>query len=200
MTRRKSWLMRVAAVLLCLVGAAWIFSGPILRGLGFLLVNDGPPVNADMIVVLAGDVAGDRVLKGAELAREGFAPVVIVSNGGRLYGHSESELAVEFAVQHGYSPDLFITARWVTTSTVDEAHSIIRALRRRGAHRIVVVSTLWHTARAGRIFRRLAPDLEFHMVGAEDPTWHNGAWWTDREGRKNFFLETVKTFADFWRI
>jgi uncharacterized SAM-binding protein YcdF (DUF218 family) len=197
MTHGRLWL---AAVPLCLAAGFWFFSGPILRGLGSLLVNDGPPAKCDMIVVLAGDMRGGRILKGAELAREGFAPAVLVSNGGFNFSHSESELAIEFAIQHGYSPDLLIRGDWNASSTTEEAEQLLRALRKMKAHKILMVTSLWHTARARRIYRRLAPDMEFNMVGSTDPNWHNGDWWVEREGRKTFFLEVTKTIADFLRI
>lgn len=193
----KLWLF---AIPLGLIAAVWVFSGPILRGIGSLFENDGPPVAADIIVVLAGDGLGNRILKGAELAREGFAPAVLVSNGEAKYGRMESELATEFAIQHGYSPGLFIVANWPAHSTVEEAHQAIATMRSRGVHKAIIVTTSWHTARAGRIYRRNAPDLTFYMVGAFDPDWHNGDWWIDREGRKTFFMEGVKTIADFLGI
>jgi uncharacterized SAM-binding protein YcdF (DUF218 family) len=150
-----------------------------------------------MIVVLAGDGSGHRILKGAELAQAHFAPAAMVDNSHPYYGYSESDLGAEFAVQHGYSPDLFLKVQWTASSTAEEARHVIADLRARGAHKIIVVTTLWHTARARRVFRRLAPDLEIHMVGADDPMWHNGRWWETREGQKSFFLETTKTIADF---
>ena len=196
MTRGRIWL----AAMVCLSAVCWAFSGPILRGAGSLLINDGPPVSADMIVVLAGDGLGHRIMRGAELAREGFAPAVLVSNGGRDYGHAESEMATEFAVQHGYPANLFIPVLWPSHSTVEEAQGVIEELRKRGVHKAIVVTTLWHTARAGRVYRRLAPDLQFYMVGANDPNWNDGDWWVEREGRKAFLMEAVKTIADFLRI
>jgi uncharacterized SAM-binding protein YcdF (DUF218 family) len=85
-------------------------------------------------------------------------------------------------------------------STVEEAGQAVAELRRRGFHRILVVTSLWHTGRSGRIFRRLAPEMDIHMVGADDPAWHDGNWWMEREGKKTFFLEGAKTIADYLRI
>jgi uncharacterized SAM-binding protein YcdF (DUF218 family) len=196
MTRRKFWL----SALLCVAVGGWLFSNPILRGIGSLLVNDGPPVTSDAIVVLAGDMPGRRVLKGAELAREGFAPVAVVSNSGSMFGHKESEMGVAYAIDHGYSPSMLVAAQWTSNSTVTEAQAAVREMRSRRAHKVIVVTSIWHTARAGRVYRRIAPDLEIHMVGSVDPKWHNGYWWTDREGQKVFLQEAIKTVADFLRI
>ncbi len=187
-------------VLLVLAAGAWLFSAPLLRGVGSLFIKDGPPQQADAIVVLAGDRKGNRILKGADLARAGFAPIVIADDGSDDYGTTESELAINFAVQHGYSPNLFLKTQWNVYSTIAEAHKVIPLLRSRGVRKAIVVTTNWHTGRAGRIFRRNAPEITFYMVGADDPDWHNGNWWIDREGRKTFFMEGVKTVADFLGI
>jgi uncharacterized SAM-binding protein YcdF (DUF218 family) len=197
MTRARFWL---AAVLLCLLVIISIFAKPFFREIGFLYVQDGPPVAADMIVVLAGDSSGDRILKGAELAQQGFAPAVLADSSELKYGRTESDMAAEFAIQKGYSPDLFVRVNWTAHSTVEEAEHAVAELRRRGVHRVLIVTTLWHTGRAGRIFRRLAPEMAIHMVGVDDLSWHGGDWWQEREGRKTFFLEGVKTIADFLGI
>lgn len=172
----------------------------ILRSLGSLVVNAGSPAAADIIVVLAGDRSGYRILRGAELAKEGLAPAVLVSNCKFLYGHAESGLAIEFAARQGYSPDLFIATDWLTDSTREEAKSVIAVLRERGVHKAIIVTSVWHTGRVTRIYRRLAPDLTFYLVGADDPDWRGGEWWTDRRGRKTFFLESLKTIADYLGI
>ncbi len=155
---------------------------------------------ADMIVVLAGDRSGSRILKAAELAKAGLAPSVLVSNCKILYGHPECELAIEFATRHGYSPDLFIATAWLADSTRAEAQNVIEVLRQRRVRKVIIVTTVWHTARAVRIYRRLAPELTFDIVGTEDPDYRDGKWWRNRNGRKAFFLEGLKTIADYLRI
>jgi uncharacterized SAM-binding protein YcdF (DUF218 family) len=187
-------------VLVALVASVWIFSTPILRGIGSLLEADGPPVKADAIVVLAGDGKGNRILKGAELGKQGYAPLVIASNGGDRFQRTESALAIEFAVAHGYPASLFLETHWQADSTVDEAWHDIALLRARGAHRVLIVTNTWHTGRASRIYRRLAPDLEIHMVGVNDPDWDHGNWWHSRQGKKEFLLEFTKNVADYLRI
>ncbi len=153
-----------------------------------------------MIVVIGGDFTGSRILKGAELAREGYAPKVLVSGAGAIFGQHESEFAIDFAVQRGYPRDEFIPSRYPAVSTRDEADADIAKMRKLGVRKYLLVTSIWHTARAGRIFRREGPGLEEHTIGAPDPMWHEGQWWEDREGRKLWFFEAVKTVADYLRI
>jgi uncharacterized SAM-binding protein YcdF (DUF218 family) len=168
--------------------------------MGSMLVNSESPRKADIVVVLAGDDLGNRVLKGAELVREGYAPKAILSRGARLFGRNESEIAADFAVSRGYDRNTMIPLTNPVGSTADEARTIVPQLRRMGVHKILLVTSPSHTARAARIFRRAAPDMEIHPVASPDPNWCRGYWWTDRACEKTFFFEEVKTFADFLRI
>ncbi len=55
-----------------------------------------------MIVVLAGDFSGNRILAAGDLVRRGFASKALVSGTSGEYGMHESDLAIPFAVRHGY--------------------------------------------------------------------------------------------------
>lgn len=183
-----------------LVTILFAFSGRILWWLGSRLDAGESPQKADMIVVIGGDYDGSRILTAAELVRNGYAPRVLVSGLGSIYGNHESDLAIAFAVRHGCPGDEFIAFRYPAVSTVDEARADIGELRRRGVHKYLLVTSVYHSARAGRIFRREGPGLEEHTVSAPNRYWVNGQWWKDREGRKLWFFETVKTIADYLRI
>jgi uncharacterized SAM-binding protein YcdF (DUF218 family) len=183
----------VAAVL-------FTFSNRILWSLGAVLNNSEAPRKADMIVVIGGDYRGSRILEAAELVRQGYAPKVFVSGMGEIYGHHECELAIDFAVQRGYPRDAFVAFLYPAVSTVDEARADTRELRRLGVHKYLLVTSVYHTARASRIFRRESAGLEMHPVSAPDRYWENGQWWKNREGRKLWFFEAVKTIADYLRI
>jgi len=187
-------------LLICAASVLLAFSGRILWSLGAMLNDSEPPQKADMIVVIGGDSRGSRILTAAELVRDGYAPKVFVSGVDEIYGHHESELAIDFAVQHGYPRDEFIAFHYPVLSTVDEARADVRELRRLGVHKYLLVTSVYHTARASRIFRREGPDLDVHPVSAPERYWQNGEWWKDREGRKLWLNETIKTIADYLRI
>jgi len=164
--------------------------------MGQFMVDSESPRKADAVVVLAGDQSGNRVLRGAELVREGYAPKLVISNGPLTYGHPESELAADFAVSRGYDRATMICIQRLNNSTDSEAESVPAVLRKLGAHTVLIVTSPSHTARATRLFRRRAPDLEFHPVAAPDPRWCGGRWWTTRECEKTWFLEAVKTVTE----
>ena len=189
----SGWLL-FAAILLA------VFHTQIFFFLGSILVNAQPPEKADIVVVIGGDLLGNRILKGAELVRQGYAPLVLASGSGSIYGHFESDLAVDFAEHHGYPAGLFVSFHEPALSTQEEARRVIAELRRRGVHRYLLVTSDYHTARAGRIFRREGSGLEMRTVAAPDPYWAGGRWWTNREGQKIWLYETMKTIGNFFGL
>jgi uncharacterized SAM-binding protein YcdF (DUF218 family) len=196
----KAWLIGSALAFGALVAIVVAFSTPILALFGNFLVRASLPRDADIILVIGGDYTGDRILKGAELEREGYAKSVFVSGGGSMYGFHETDLAVAFAHDHGYTAENFIQFRYPATSTVDEAQHVIPQLRAMRIHRYLLVTSPEHTARAGRVFHRIGPDLDMDVVAAPDPQWNHGLWWVTREGRKTWLMEASKTVADWFRL
>ncbi len=191
MPLRKTALATAALVaLLVITHTVWF------RWLGQFLVQDQPPFQADAVLVLAGDWNGDRVLKGAELVKQGFAPVALISGPDYIYGINEGEMGIEFAVRKGYPRESFQLLTSSSFSTREEAASLAPALRARGIHKLMIVTNDFHTRRAGRFFRsRLDPDIEVRMIAVPDRFFSPGGWWHNREGEKVFFYEWSKTVA-----
>ncbi len=196
MARRPSlFLKSLVCIVIGLVLAAATHSWW-LTGLGRLLVRDEGPAHADIAVVLAGDYSGHRILRAAELVKQGYVPQVLVSGPNMMYGSYECDLAIPFAVQRGYPESWFIRAPNEARSTREEAAAILPDLRRRGVHRFLLVTSDYHTARAARIYRAAASDLEVRVVAAPDEYFTPGGWWHNREGRKIFLVEWMKTVAN----
>jgi uncharacterized SAM-binding protein YcdF (DUF218 family) len=145
--------------------------------------------------VLAGDASGHRILKGAELVRQGYAPRVVVSGPAGNYGYYECDLAIPFAVKAGYPESEFVPFPNHSLSTREEAAAAAVELRSLGAHRVLLVTSLYHTHRAGGLFRAAAPDVTFIVVAAPDNNFTPQGWWHNREARKIFLYEWMKTGA-----
>jgi uncharacterized SAM-binding protein YcdF (DUF218 family) len=192
------WL--IAAILIALVAA--FTSSLWLAAVGRYLVRAGPPAPADVIVVLAGDFSGNRILTAADLVRRGFAPKALVSGPSGAYGLHETDLAIPFAVHHGYPESYFIALPNDGRSTREEATDVLGALGKLRARRIDIVTSDYHTRRADNIYRALAPKfapgLEIHMVAAPDLYFSPDGWWKNRDGRKTFLLEWMKTVATWF--
>jgi uncharacterized SAM-binding protein YcdF (DUF218 family) len=192
--RKKSlrWAIPVLALVFVL-----LTHGMWLRLLGDFLVRGQEPFKADIIVVLGGDDRGNRILKAAELMRQGYAPKILVSAPYCCYGHIESDVAIPFAIRHGYPPDWFVSLSIKGTSTVEEAKEIVRELDRQGIGRFVIVTSNYHTRRAAAIYRGLVSGDRFRVVAAPDWAFRPEDWWQNREGQKQAFFEWAKTMANW---
>ena len=196
MARRLSVFLKSIVCLVVLLALAFATHSWWLAVLGRLLVRDEGPARAEIAVVLAGDYYGHRILRSAELVKQGYVPNVLVSGPNDIYGFDECDLEIPFAMKNGYSQSWFLHAPNQSRSTREEAAAIVPELRRRGVHRFLLVTSDYHTARAARIYRAAAPDLDFRVVAAPDEYFRPDSWWHTREGRKIFLIEWLKTVAN----
>ena len=190
--RRILWL----AALALLVAA--VATHPIwLPAVGRFLVRAEPPVQADAILVLAGDGYGHRVLKGGDLVRQGYATRAFVSGTPGYYDTHECDLAIAFAVRRGYPESYFIPLRHNSFSTREEAQNVLPELRRRGVRKLLIVTSDHHTRRAGATFRALGSDLDITVTATRDEFFTPEGWWKSRQGQKMVYFELSKTVA-YW--
>jgi uncharacterized SAM-binding protein YcdF (DUF218 family) len=168
--------------------------------MGEYLTEQGPPCKADMVVVLAGDHWGNRVVKAGELMRQGWAPKALVSGAGVIYGINEGDLAIQYAARSGFPADHFIGLPSPARSTEGEAKYIVEELHKLGVHRFILVTSNYHSHRSAVVYRKAAPDLPFCVVASADPDFTADGWWHNREGRKIAFIEWCKTIANVFGI
>jgi uncharacterized SAM-binding protein YcdF (DUF218 family) len=196
--RRRSVFLRVTVLLLLVLVLLAATHMLWFRWLANYLVRVDPLEKSDAILVLAGDWNGIRVLKGAELAKSGYAPLLLISGPTLLYGRNEADLAIDYAVSQGYPREMFTPIISGALSTLEESQFFDRELRKRGVRRLTIVTTDFHTHRAFRIFRRnVGSDIEIRMTAAPDKFFRADSWWTHREGRKTLFFEWSKTIASW---
>jgi len=163
----------------------------ILSYLGDYLVSSESPQPADLILVLAGDFWGPRVLKGADLAAQGYAPVALFS-GTPYQGRMDGELAIEFLAQHGYSTRFFQSFGHHATSTIEEAIILCPELTRRKVKRVLLVTSAHHSRRASLVFRLFCPGIDFIAIAAPDPQYRAHEWWKDPSSKELFYAEWSK--------
>ena len=190
--RARCWLSLVV-----LLGAAIVLHAQWLPLVAGFLVKTEPVQAADAIFVLGGDHFGDRITHAALLARQGFASKVYVSGPSGVFDHFESDLAIEFAEKHGFRDVAFVPLPNHCTSTRDEAERYMPEFRRLGFKKVLVVTSNFHTRRAGRILRTVGAEPEIFMIAAPTREFHPADWWRRRQDQKNFFMEWVKTFANW---
>ena len=158
---------------------------------GFLICSDHPQP-ADLILVIGGDFYGPRVLKGADLGVQGYAPLVLIAGPPYQRGRSEAEFAIDFLTSKGYPKYLFQAFGHHAGSTVSEAIAVGPELNRRHVHRVILVTSSYHSRRANIVFRLFCPNIHFISVPADDSKYDAEHWWTDISSRHLFFSECKK--------
>ena len=200
----RSAKFKCAIVLLVLAVALYFARALWLPLIGLALVHDDGPGKADFAIVLGGDIWGYRILRGAELVKQGYVPAVLVSGPPGFYGHNEADLAISFATAKGYPKEWFTPVYHAGLSTVAEAPALLDELKRRNAHSFLLVTSAHHTARARRDFldaeRQRGGGPSFRTVAAPDAWFRIDKWWQDREGQKTVFFEWTKTIATVFGI
>ncbi len=192
---RPRW-AKPAVAAIVLGALAFLLRKPWLTVIGAALITAQPPAKADIAVVLAGDFSGERILRAANLAAAGYVPRVLISGQNGPFDGQEANLAIAFAVRKGHPESIFIPATNLARSTREEAAALTPILRRLGARRVLLITSDFHTARAVRLFRRAAPDLEFAAVASPASAFDPADWWKSREGRKTVLLEWIKTVTE----
>ena len=204
MEARRSLPFKFALVLLILAAVTYFARDVWLTALGSALIHDEGAGKAEIAVVLGGDQWGNRLIKGAELVKQGYVPHVLVSGPPGMYDINEADAAIRFAIRRGYPAEWFIPLYHPGLSTREEAGYVLDALKQRNIHSFLLVTSDYHTGRARRIFlsvehqRGGGPDLR--AVASRDQFFSANAWWHNREGRKIAFIEWLKTLTAVFGI
>ena len=170
--RRSRWVplpIILSLVVLLLTSNGWVSNG-LVRSLEWQHLPPQKLPTADAIVVLGGATksaffprpgvdlseAGDRVLYGAQLYREGKAPFVIAS-GGRVEwrggGPSESADMAQILKTVGV-PAAAILQDPTSLNTYQNAVNVRKIMKERGINKILLVTSAMHMPRSLQIFKR----------------------------------------------
>jgi uncharacterized SAM-binding protein YcdF (DUF218 family) len=187
--RRPRKFRRIVAVALAgLIGLGAIFAA---RRLPTFLICESQPKRADLILILGGDFYGPRVLKGAELAKDGFAPKAAIS-GPPYQGRPQGDVAIDFLVSRGYQRELFTVFANSAQSTIEEAVAVCPELKQRRARRVLLVTSKFHSRRSAIVFSLFCPSVQFISVPADDAHYDPQRWRTDPSSKKIFVDEWTK--------
>ncbi|HMD17599.1 MAG TPA: YdcF family protein [Terriglobales bacterium] len=166
----------------------------------FLVVDE--PEKSDAIVVLAGET-NVRPARALELLRQGVAPHVFLNvHDDLIYDQQLTEIAKKYANGLGEANRVSVCPI-VSFSTFAEVNDVSRCMQSVGAHRVLIVTSEFHTRRALMIFRHRLPQYQFSAAAARNPAQFGAAWWTNREWAKTTFDEWLKIVwfeaVDRWR-
>jgi uncharacterized SAM-binding protein YcdF (DUF218 family) len=162
---------------------------------------------ADLILVLAG-ARVERWLEGYELYKEGWAPKVVISPGpvapievmlqakGVRYPR-EGDLARDAMIALGVPADAMTVLPNGVDNTAAEAAAVKRIFPPPQIARIIVVTSPYHTRRAGFAFRREFRDTGVDVVvrGSRYSDAEPARWWRHRADIRYIMTEMPKLLA-----
>jgi DUF218 domain-containing protein len=187
---------------------AWLFAAAMVIVLLFLLcgnvllvANDPPPGRVAGAVVLQGSVAGERarVAGAVHLLQQGLADRVLLSIPKESYwGQSISPVARTY-LDRTYGDAIasrvdFCELSGAVDSTAQEMQALGPCIEDRHWRSIVIVTSNYHTRRAGMTWRKLTaqdPNVHVWIEGVDDPEFQR-PWWRHRQSAKIFVTEFTK--------
>jgi uncharacterized SAM-binding protein YcdF (DUF218 family) len=159
---------------------------------GRVLVLSGDAGRADAVIVLSGDPTG-RLPKGVEVFRSTRSVRLVIF----LSGASPQSAVRDDVTRYLEGQDVPMSAVRLLppgASTAAEAGAIAGLADRCGWDLLTVVTSPYHTRRAGWLFGRAMDGARITVVPADEP-FHSGAWWMNRTDMGHVFLEWIKGIA-----
>ena len=190
------WLLVIAIV---------IITSLLLGGRKLLVSSDPLPARVDAAVVLQGSITGEKVrIAGAmNLLQQGIADRVLLSVPQESYWGESIPPVAQGYLEKNYGPALSARVDFCETdasvdSTEAEARVLNHCIAEHPWHSIVVVTSDYHTRRAGMLWRRVVgddPKLHITVHGVSDPEFQQ-PWWRHRKSAKTWVTEFSKLITE----
>lgn len=190
--RRLAWLFAAAIVLVVFF---------LLFGSALLVADDPPPGHVDAAIVLQGSVAAEKArLAGAmNLLKQNAVDRALLSVPRESYWGQAIPPVARAYVERTYGSDLasrmdFCELSGNVDSTAQEMQALSPCITEHHWHSIVIVTSNYHTRRAGIIVKRVTagdPNLHVWIEGVDDPEF-TPPWWQHRQSAKVFLAEFTK--------
>ena len=197
-------LLIVTCVILVLIAIGLIFKTPILQSFSNHLIKQDELEKVDLMVVLSGG-AYDRGNEAVRLFKQGYAPFIVCPGGNLehdflIVGDTvyESDLTKKDILKGGI-PDSLVTVLKYGTSTIEEADTILGYCKEHHIKKIMVVSNLFHTRRAGKVYKKKfdKAGITVLMRGCHDSQFDEDHWWQNEYGLIGLNNEYMKSLYYF---
>jgi uncharacterized SAM-binding protein YcdF (DUF218 family) len=186
--------------LLCI--AVYVLRVPILQAAGRFWVVEDPPVHSDAIIIFGDDnFYSDRAERAAEIFRQGWAPHIVASGRYLRPYISIADLMQRDLKERGVPGEAIIPVAHHAENTLQEAGALAPIIRQNQWHRILIVTSNFHTRRARYICERVFPQgTEIRTEPARDADYDPDSWWKTRLGIKLFFHEGMGMPLAMWEL
>jgi uncharacterized SAM-binding protein YcdF (DUF218 family) len=186
-----------------LVCVALLVAVLLWRGGYWLIKSDPLPAHTDAAVVLQGSIVGQmaRVDGAARLLQQGVAGRMLLSVPKQSYWDEAVVPMAQRYLENHYGKDVASRVDFCETdpdvnSTGQESQALSRCIREHGWQSLVVVTSNYHTRRAGIIWRKVLQKngsaIQLSLFGVDDPEFQPRAWWSNRLYAKTWVTEFSK--------
>ena len=196
--RSKLWIVLAGVVAVLLFAA---------MNLGNFLFADDALEHADAIEVLGGTMVA-RPMEAADLYKRGYAPTIVITRDEPEAGvpelqqrgivvPSKADIAHDVLLKLGVPDRAMIIPDRIHDNTAQEAQTIRGLALQHQWRRIIVVTSVYHTRRAGFAMRRelKGTGIDVQMHASRYEPLHPGRWWASREDLRQVLDESAKLLA-----
>ncbi len=193
-------------VLFLAVTLVFLFRKPLLQATSNALIEQDQLQKADALFVLSGN-SYDRGNEAVRILNSGYVPLFVCTGANPVVELKslnidtlESDMIVANLHRQGVA-DTLIAQLKEGTSTIEEADAILRYCRTKNFKRVMVLSSLLHTARVNSVFREKfeKAGIELIVRGAPSSRFKESEWWKSEEGLIAVNNEWIKTIYYWWK-
>lgn len=188
-------LSRILFVATCLLGLALVVVAP---KMGTWLVISKPLRPCDYILVLGGDVE-IRPLVAAWAYHQGLGKAVLFSQPKDRFVPEvpfdvpERDLIPAILRKAGVPPEALVPLPGEVDGTLGEGEMLNKYLKENGGNSVLVVTTNWHTRRAGWILqKKVGGRATIEMLPAPCAGFSPESWWKSPSGLEMITAEYLK--------
>lgn len=190
----------ILGILLILIIIGFVVKSPLLQSVADFLITDETAVKSDAIIVLGGEIKGERTKRAVELYNQGLAGTLIYSDGTDLSWRTKAvDEMTALASQLGV-PDVAIKKETDSRSTYENAFYSKKVVLDSGFKSAIVVTTDWHSKRSKFIFDKVFEGSNIKLTYANAPDDRIDSlkdWWKDSEKQQIVLTEWAK-FIVYW--
>lgn len=187
-------------VLLILGVIGFIWKNPLLQEVADFLIVEETAATSDVIIVLGGEIKGERTKKAVDLYKKGYADRLLFSDGTDLSWRTKAvDEMVALALELN-TPEKNIFKETKSRSTYENATYSKDMMIENNWTSAIVVTTDWHTKRSQHVFDQVfkGSGIQLTYAGAPDERIDSlKEWWKDSEKQQIVLTEWAK-FMVYW--
>lgn len=152
---------------------------------GMLIVSDSDKESDAIVLLSGGDI--QRWQEAGELYQDKIAPVIILTETDQVVDSSNipySRLVENNISAMGVPKDHIIITHTISTSTYDEAHSVLDFIQEMGYKSCIIVTDPYHTFRTRMIFKSVfrGSDITVRVHSVQGHWYRSSSWFLSARG------------------